>query len=65
MSRDLYAGLRFDHYSLVVEESAWSPRLAVSRFFSSFDLENVVKMTFPKGAALKDPFKKPCRLHGH
>jgi hypothetical protein len=32
------AGLRFDHYSLLVDESAWSPRLAASRFFPSFDL---------------------------
>lgn len=26
------AGLRFDHYRFVVSESAWSPRLGVSRF---------------------------------
>jgi len=26
------AGLRFDHYRLVVGESAWSPRLGISRF---------------------------------
>ena len=26
------AGLRFDHYRLVVSESAWSPRLGISRF---------------------------------
>jgi len=37
-SWNISAGLRFDHYSFVAEESAWSPRLAVSRFFSSFDL---------------------------
>jgi hypothetical protein len=32
------AGLRFDHYGFVVNESAWSPRLGVSRFISSFNL---------------------------
>jgi hypothetical protein len=32
------AGLRFDHYSFVVSESAWSPRLAVSRYFSSIGM---------------------------
>ena len=32
------AGLRFDHYSFLVNQSAWSPRLAVSRFFSPFNL---------------------------
>jgi hypothetical protein len=32
------AGLRFDHYGFVVNESAWSPRLGVSRFISSLDL---------------------------
>lgn len=37
-SWNISAGLRFDHYSFVVDESAWSPRLAVSRFFSSFNL---------------------------
>jgi hypothetical protein len=37
-SWNVSAGLRFDHYSFAVNESAWSPRLAVSRFFSSFDL---------------------------
>ena len=37
-SWNISAGLRFDHYSFVVDESAWSPRLAVSRFFSSLDL---------------------------
>ena len=29
---NLAAGLRFDHYSFVVNESAWSPRFAVSRY---------------------------------
>ena len=32
------AGLRIDHYSFVVDQSAWSPRLAASRFFSALDL---------------------------
>ncbi len=32
------AGLRFDHYGFLVNESAWSPRLGVSRFISSLSL---------------------------
>src|SRR6266446_2162574 len=32
------AGLRFDHYGLVVHESAWSPRIGVSRFRSGLNL---------------------------
>jgi len=28
------AGLRFDHYGFVVNQSAWSPRLSVSRYFA-------------------------------
>ncbi len=32
------AGLRFDHYSFLVHESAWSPRLAVSRYFAALEL---------------------------
>jgi hypothetical protein len=32
------AGLRFDHYGFVAHESAWSPRLGVSRFISSLNL---------------------------
>jgi hypothetical protein len=32
------AGLRFDHYGFVANESAWSPRLGISRFISSFNL---------------------------
>jgi len=32
------AGLRFDHYSFVVTKSAWSPRIAVSRYFSSIGM---------------------------
>jgi hypothetical protein len=35
---NLSAGLRFDHYGLAVNESAWSPRLGVSRFVSSLSL---------------------------
>jgi hypothetical protein len=35
---NLSAGLRFDHYGFVVNESAWSPRLGVSRFISSLSL---------------------------
>lgn len=35
---NLSAGLRFDHYGLAVNESAWSPRIGVSRFISSLDL---------------------------
>jgi hypothetical protein len=34
----LTAGLRFDHYGFAVNESAWSPRLGVSRFISSLNL---------------------------
>jgi hypothetical protein len=30
--------LRFDHYGFVLNESAWSPRVAVSRFVSSLNL---------------------------
>ncbi|HWZ57218.1 MAG TPA: TonB-dependent receptor [Verrucomicrobiae bacterium] len=32
------AGLRFDHYGFAVDESAWSPRVSVSRFISSLSL---------------------------
>jgi outer membrane cobalamin receptor len=32
------AGLRFDHYGFVVQESAWSPRIGVSRFVPSLNL---------------------------
>jgi outer membrane receptor for Fe3+-dicitrate len=35
---NISAGLRFDHYGFVVNESAWSPRISVSRFISSLDL---------------------------
>jgi hypothetical protein len=34
----LSAGLRFDHYDFVVRESAWSPRIGVSRYFASLGL---------------------------
>jgi hypothetical protein len=32
------AGLRFDHYAFVVHESAWSPRVGVSRYVHSLSL---------------------------
>jgi hypothetical protein len=32
------AGLRFDHYGFVVHESAWSPRIGVSRFMPVLNL---------------------------
>ena len=32
------AGLRFDHYQFVVNQSAWSPRLAASRYVPSLGL---------------------------
>jgi outer membrane receptor for Fe3+-dicitrate len=32
------AGLRFDHYGFVVHESAWSPRIGVSRFVPGLSL---------------------------
>jgi hypothetical protein len=32
------AGLRFDHYGFVAHESAWSPRIAVSRFVPELNL---------------------------
>jgi outer membrane cobalamin receptor len=32
------AGLRFDHYGFVVQQSAWSPRIGVSRFVPSLNL---------------------------
>ena len=35
---NLSAGLRFDHYGFAVNESAWSPRVGVSRFISSLNL---------------------------
>jgi len=35
---NISAGLRFDHYGFVVNESAWSPRIGVSRFVPGLDL---------------------------
>ena len=35
---NISAGLRFDHYGFVVHESAWSPRIGVSRFVSGLNL---------------------------
>jgi len=35
---NISAGLRFDHYGFVVHESAWSPRLGVSRYIPSLNL---------------------------
>lgn len=32
------AGLRFDHYGFVVDQSAWSPRLSVSRYLPALDM---------------------------
>jgi hypothetical protein len=32
------AGLRFDHYGFVVKESAWGPRVGISRFIPSVNL---------------------------
>jgi TonB dependent receptor len=59
----LSAGLRFDHYSLRVDESAWSPRLGISwylpkaglilrgsydRIFSTPAIENILLSTSPE-----------------
>lgn len=35
---NLSLGLRFDHYGFVVRESAWSPRIGVSRYIPSLNL---------------------------
>jgi hypothetical protein len=35
---NISAGLRFDHYGLVVNGSAWSPRIGVARYFKSLNL---------------------------
>ena len=35
---NISAGLRFDHYGFVVHESAWSPRIGVSRFVPTLNL---------------------------
>jgi hypothetical protein len=37
-SWNISAGLRWDHYQLLVNQNALSPRLAISRYFSSADL---------------------------
>lgn len=37
-SWNISAGLRFDHYGFVVHETAWSPRLGVSRYVPSLNL---------------------------
>jgi hypothetical protein len=35
---NLSAGLRFDHYAFVVNQSAWSPRISASRFLPALNL---------------------------
>jgi hypothetical protein len=35
---NLSAGLRFDHYGFVASESAWSPRVGVSRYFDRWKM---------------------------
>ena len=35
---NLSAGLRFDHYRFVAHQSAWSPRIGVSRYFATVNL---------------------------
>lgn len=35
---NISAGLRFDHYGFVVHESAWSPRVGLSRYVHSLNL---------------------------
>ena len=35
---NISAGLRYDHYGFAVKESAWSPRIGISRFFPSMNL---------------------------
>lgn len=35
---NISAGVRFDHYSFVVHESAWSPRLGLSHYFARWNL---------------------------
>jgi hypothetical protein len=35
---NISAGLRFDHYGFVVHESAWSPRVGVSRYIPGLNL---------------------------
>jgi hypothetical protein len=65
------AGLRYDHYQLLLNEFAFSPRLAVGRYFPSADLmlhfsydrvfqtpsfENILLSSSPKLDALSDQF---------
>lgn len=35
---NIAAGLRFDHYKFVIRQSAWSPRIGVSRYFPALDM---------------------------
>src|SRR5207249_911292 len=35
---NISAGLRFDHYGFILHESAWSPRIGVSRFVPALNL---------------------------
>lgn len=63
------AGIRLDHYSLATDATAWSPRLAVSRYFpnmallvhASYDrafqtpaIENLLLASSPDAAVLND-----------
>lgn len=38
MNWNIATGIRFDHYGFLVNESAWSPRLGVSRYFARWNL---------------------------
>jgi hypothetical protein len=74
---NISAGLRFDHYGFVVSESAWSPRLGVSRYFdrwkmlahASYDrvfqtpaMENLLLASSPKVDSLNpDVLRLPVR----
>jgi len=73
----LSAGLRYDHYRLLVDDQAWSPRLAASWFFkpaglvfrAAYDhifstpaIENILVSGSPAAAALTDSgFYLPLR----
>lgn len=35
---NLSLGIRFDHYGFVVNQSAWSPRIGIARYFPKLDL---------------------------
>ena len=76
---NLSAGLRFDHYGFAVNESAWSPRLGVSRFISSLNLlvhasydrvfqtpamENLLLASSPQLDSLSDLVCKTSRAAG-